>query len=1100
MDYDRLLLRTRLTPPRVPGRAFARPALAARLRAALDHRLTLVQAGTGYGKTTALAALDLGGVPRFWYSVGEGDTDPQRFLSYLIGAFRTRLPDSCALPLALLQERGQPGERAIWLAVVEALINGLDEALDGPALLVLDDWHLAAGAPEVAALLDHFLAHLPADLHVAISTRHPITSPAVARMRARGDLLEIDRAALAFQPDEVEALFRQSYGLRLAPTEVAALIERTEGWPIALQLVWQGLRNGTARNAADLLAAGPAPLAALFDYLALDVLARQPPELAAFLRETAVLRELTPDACDAVRALPPDQRAGPLGSAALLDRLHEQDLFVIGLGEHHYRYHQLFHEFLRQQAGDQPEALEARHRRAAGFFQQRGLAEEQIYHHLAAADIAAAAAAIETAGEAALQAGRLDTVAQWIDALPPEILAARPLLLIYQGDICRLRSAFDQAHACYRQAEQVWRACGDNAGIGRALRAQARVYLDTVQPARAEQLLEEALRLSDGTPDREARARLLDLLAENKLNMGDPPAAERLRNQARALRDQGPGDDGLSVRVMLRTGRLDEARRILESWLADERRAASRGQVHPPRSHRESVLVLALIEALSGQAARATALAQEGIDLGERLGSPFVTAVAYMRLGHARQISPAPGWPPERQRAYDEAIGCYQRSIDLGDRLAVRRMRAEAMWGLTRAYAACGDLESARRAAVEGSEVARTAGDLWVAALVDLALGAGYLLAGQPAEAAPVFGRAQQALSECGDLFARAAARVWQALAYHELRQPEHFAACMDEALGVCEARGYDFLFTGATLLGPPDPRRWAPALIEARTRHIRPAYTARLLAALGLGETTLHPGYRLRVQTLGVFRVWRGEAEVEPREWQRDKARQLFQLLLTRRDRWLQRDEIAELLWPDLAPEAASRDFKVALNALNKALEPGRAPEAASAFVARDGTAYRLRPEADLWLDAAAFARSCDEGLRLLERPGPPEDALERLRAALLLYGGDYLPDTRYDDWPSQERERLLALYLRGADRLATALLERGRNDEVIDLCRRILEHDPCWEQAYRLTMRACLRQGNRAQALRAYQRCCEALRDELGVEPAPETRQLFEEARRQQ
>ena len=328
--------------------------------------------------------------------------------------------------------------------------------------------------------------------------------------------------------------------------------------------------------------------------------------------------------------------------------------------------------------------MPARHRRAAAYFAAAGAAEEAIYHWLAAGDLPAAADAIEGAGEAALRAGWLDTVARWIDALPPAVLADHPLLQAFLGDVYRLRSRFDDALAWYAQAEATWRARDDRAGISRALRGQALVYLDTVRPAQAERILEEALRLADGAADTAARARLLDLLAENKLNLGQPDAAERLRAEARALREEGPGEDTLSVRVKLRTGQLDEAQRTLESWAEAERGEVAHGQTHPPRAHRETLLILSLIHAFRGDPERAFALAQEGRAVGARLRSPFVMAVADIRMGHAWQLRGGPAGP--EPGALSEAVGCYQAAIALGDRMAVRRLRAEAMWGLTRAY------------------------------------------------------------------------------------------------------------------------------------------------------------------------------------------------------------------------------------------------------------------------------------------------------------------------------------------------------------------------------------------------------------------------------
>lgn len=1082
MLRDDQILQTRLVPPRRHRRLLARPGLTARLTDALEYRLTLLQAGTGYGKSTALAELaETAAFPVFWYSVAEPDTDPQRFLAYLIAAFQHRLPALSALPQVMLQEAHARTPGDPWRPVVEALVNALAPLLTAPALLVVDDFHFVSHSPPIAALAEHFAANLPPHLHVLLATRHPLRSPLLTAWRVRGELLELQRDALVFQPTEIDALFRETYGMRLTPEEVGALSHKTEGWPIALQLVWQGMRGRAAASLPHWLAGGPAPgapgaepLSDLFDYLAHEVMDRQPPEIAAFLRDTALLRELTPGACVAITGSPE--------AATWLTQSQESDLFIVTLSEGQARYHHLFHEFLRGQwAGDLAGARE-RHRRAAAHFHAEGRLEEALYHSLGAERWEDAAQALEAVGEAQLRAGHLETVAHWLDALPPAVLATHPLLLRFLGDINRLRSRFDDALAWYQQAERLWRAHGDAVGVGRALRGQALVYLDTVRPAQAESLLEEALRLSDGLPDTQAQARMLELLAENKLNLGKPHEAEQLRLQARALLD-GPDEDALSVRVKLRTGRLDEAQAILEAWAQ-----AERGHTHAPRAHRETPLLLSLIYAFRGEAEAARTAAAEGLRLGEQLNSPFVAAVAHIRLGHAAQLGAAPG------AAFEAALDHFKTSISIGDQLAVRRVRAEAMWGLCRAYgfASPGDPAQAERAAHEGIEICQWAGDQWLTALTELTLAATYVLAGRPEAAVPLLGTVVAAFRECGDPFGRAAARLWLCLAHLQLREPERFASNAEELLALCDAQHYDFLFTRPSLLGPPDPRQVVPILVGARQRRLQPAYANRLLTALGLPEVALHPGYQLRVQALGQFRAWRGAQEIQPREWKRDKARQLFQLLLAQRGRPLQREAITEKLWPTLGQEAAGRDFKVALNALYKTLEPDRPAEAPSAYIAREGAAYSLRPEADLWVDAIAFERAVTAALAALDGPEPLA-ALDDLHVALQRYTGDFLVEAVYEDWASDERERLLALFLRAADRLAGGLIAHRRFEAGLAVCQRILERDGCWERAYRLMMAAHSELGNRPQALRAFQACREALQRELEVDPAPATTALY-------
>ena len=1116
MLRDDLLLRTRLTPPRPHRRVLARPQLLARLRESLDSRLTIVQAGTGYGKTTALAGLKEDAAHLFWYTLDESDRDPQQFLLYLIGAFRLRLPGLPEAPLALLGElsNGGPVKPA---QVIDALINALSVSLDAPALLVLDDYHLAAASAEINSLVERFVAYLPPDLHAILSTRHPASFTTLPTWRARGETLEITRADLAFRLDETAELFHEIYGMSLAPDEVMLLYDKTEGWPIALQLAGQGLRSGAAEGVFDLLAGGVGSSATLFEYLARELLDRQPPEIAGFLRDTAVLRELTPPACDAVRGHP-----GSGASGETLDHLRSLDLFVVALGDEHpasseqpgsepgerYRYHHLFHDFLLAQWAGDAVGLRERHRRAAAHYQGRGEGDEAISHWLAAHAFEEAAGAIEAIGEDALRAGRLNRLADWIDTLPPHILAGHPRLQALLGDIYRLRSLFDRALAWYAQAEKTWRSRDDAAGITRALRGQALVYLDTVRPSQAENLLQEALRLSDGTPDREARARLLDLMAENKLNLGKPAEAEALRREAEMLLNETATDDTLSARVKLRTGKLGQARQALQA-LAE----AEHGQLGPPRGHRETVLLLSLVEAFMGKAEASHTLAREGIALGERLESPFITAIGHMRLGHALQLGVSYGerisaggpLPPAlrkpRHAGYSEAISWYRSAITLGDRISVRRTRTEAMWGLTRAYGYSGDLERAAACSAEGIETALEAGDVWLMALAHVALGASYVLAGQSETALQTLGQALAAFRDCNDTFGRAATRLWMSLAYLDLANQgggelSHFLTSAEALLSLCEANGYDFLFTGPSLHGPPDERRLAPLLIQARAHQVHPAYATHLLAAMGMPDIKAHPGYQLSAQALGAFRVWRGTEEITAREWQRDKARQLFQLLLAERDpagggRWLQRDQIIDRLWPHLAPDVAVRDFKVALNAVNKALEPASSGSAARTFffIERDGAGYRLRPEADLWVDAAEFEALCERGLR----GTMDDDAIASLRSALALYAGDYLPEALYEDWAAEQRERLQTLYLRAADRLADALIQRGQVEEGLDICQAVVARDSCWEHAYQLMMQAYVRQGNRGHAHRVYARCVEALRAELDAPPSPETVRLY-------
>ena len=282
------------------------------------------------------------------------------------------------------------------------------------------------------------------------------------------------------------------------------------------------------------------------------------------------------------------------------------------------------------------------------------------------------------------------------------------------------------------------------------------------------------------------------------------------------------------------------------------------------------------------------------------------------------------------------------------------------------------------------------------------------------------------------------------------------------------------------------------PLLILARDQGWEGQYVRDLLATLGLAKIAIHPGYQLRVVTLGTFQTWLGIHPIPSQGWRRAKARQLFQILLTYREAPLDREQILEFLWPEMDAASAQRNFKVALNTLNRVLEPERTAGSESAFILREGTTYALRPGADLWLDAQTFTETIHQAEIVLERD--PVQGMRMLETALDLYQGEYLPDARYETWAVAEQEHLAALFLRTADRLANLLIQHQRYEDTIDICQRILAFDNCWERAYRHLMVAYDYLGDHGQVARTYQRCVNTLQQELDLSPTPETNELYQ------
>lgn len=1070
MNVSRIL-RTKIMPPLRSPRTLARPRVSQALRQALEYRLTILQAEAGYGKSTALAELAAELPAVIWYQATEEDNDPLVFLLQMCHALEHALPSRLKLPTSYLEAWDGAQGPLPWQQVVDEIINALVDSTLPQAVLVLDDAHLLTETGDLPLLLDRLIGLAPPSLHVLLAGRPGISLPTLLRWRAKGEALLLDQAVLTFTKAEIASLFDTHYDLELTSEELDSLLEYTEGWAIGLQLIWQSIRSQSPLTLEFPLRWQTDSLETLFQMLAHEVFERQPADVRQFLLVTATLRDLHPAVCD---LLLNDEGHPSSDAASMLAYLRRQELFVVETASGLLRYHHIFHNFLRKQSSS--EKRREWDRKAARYFLVHEDPESTIYHLLEAQAWDEVGDLLDTYSAALLSAGRLDTLATYIDLLPSSILHQHPILMFTLGELARMHSRFDEALGWYRQAEVTWRSRGQQDGVARSLRGQARVYLDTVNPSQAARLLEEAIRLSDGFEDREAQVRLFELLAENKLNSGHVREAERLRQRAEDLRAEGPSNDQLWFRVLLRTGRLDEARRGLEELAETE----NREPVQTPRAHRETMLLLSLIYSIMGLSQQAFEAAVDGIRRGSELKSPFITAVGHMRQGHALNLQDS----TDADRLA-KALSAFEKTIELSQTLDVPRLSVEANWGLCRAFGYQGDLQQAQSHAQKAIDIATEAGDEWIASLTRLTLGASLMQAARYEAAEGWLNRAALGFEECSDPFGRNTARLWLAFGWLKQKKFDRAAQTLPEVMAICQQNGYAFLFTRSSLLGPKDYRLFVPLLLHARQNGWESGYINRLLQEIGLTNIQIHPGFQLRVETLGGFRVWRGSRHIQSNGWRRDSARQLFQLFLTFRRAPLDRDQICEYLWPTADLTVAHRNFKIALNTLYQVLEPERDPGSESAFIYRDGASYTLRPDADLWLDAEEFST--------LVQPASTDDR-DRLQRAVQMYHGDYLPEALYETWVAEEREHLLSLFLETADRLSEIYLVQGKGSEAIELSQRILAKDKCWERAYRHLMLAYEQLGDRGQVARVYRRCLQALQEELDVSPSPETHSLYE------
>ncbi len=434
------LITTKLHLPEPRSDLVPRSRLITRLTEAASRALTLVSASAGFGKTTLVSSWLSSLTPSLapeargrvgvgvWLSLDEDDNDPVRFFTYIVAALQTLNPALGGAASALLQSPQPPPLKTI----IGELINdfGREAPSARPYTLTLDDYHLIT-SPAIHEALAFLLDHLPSNLHLILITRVDPPLP-LARLRARGQLAELRADDLRFTPDEAADFLNRIMGLRLTAADVAALEGRTEGWIAGLQLAALSMQG--LKDVHSFVSAFSGSHRYVIDYLAEEVLNRQPPEIREFLLQTSILDRLCGPLCDAVisSSQSPISNLQFSNSQSTLEHLEHSNLFLIPLDSSRewYRYHNLFAEVLRQHLRHtRRDLIPDLHRRASQWYEQHGLISDAIRHALAAPDLEVAVRLIEDHALLTIIGGQTMMAQGWINSLP-ELARQRPRIAL----------------------------------------------------------------------------------------------------------------------------------------------------------------------------------------------------------------------------------------------------------------------------------------------------------------------------------------------------------------------------------------------------------------------------------------------------------------------------------------------------------------------------------------------------------------------------------------------------------------------------------------------------------------------------------------------
>jgi LuxR family maltose regulon positive regulatory protein len=689
------LLETKLYVPRLRRGLVARPRLSERLGRGTESKLTLISAPAGFGKTTLLAewlaATPAGQHSLAWLSLDQGDNQAASFWTYLVTALQSVAPGIGAGALSLLQDP-QPAPIETILAT---LLNELG-GVPNDTVLVLDDYHLI-DAHDIQDGMAFLLEHLPPQIHLAIATRADPALP-LARLRARGELVEIRAADLRFTPAEAAAYLNEVMGLDLAASDVAALEGRTEGWIAALQLAALSMQGRD--DVAGFIAAFAGDDRYIVDYLVEEVLRRQPEHVRTFLLQTSILGRMSGPLCAAV--------TGQDGGKAMLEALDRGNLFLVPLDDRRrwYRYHHLFADVLRAHLLDeQPDHIPELHRRAGEWYEQNGERPEAIHHALAAGDYPRAADLIEQAIPAMRSSRQEAAALAWLRALPNEVIAVRPVLSVHYAGALLLLGQLDGAEARLQDAER---------------------WLDTTADGRARPKAELAGRIVVDDDDfRRLPSAIATYRAAQAMATGD--VAGTIRQAERGLELAGPDDPltrgsaaGLLALAYWSTGDLAGAHRSWAECDANLQKAGHIADLTGP------AIAMADIRITQGRLRDAMSTYERALRVLAEPGRPVLRGAADMHVGMSALLI--------EHDDLDAARSHLERSRDLGEHLGLAQNPYRWQAAMARIREAEGDLGGALALVDEADRLYM--GDFFPNVRPIAALKARMLIAhGRPAEA-----------------------------------------------------------------------------------------------------------------------------------------------------------------------------------------------------------------------------------------------------------------------------------------------------------------------------------------------------------------------------
>ncbi len=1034
----------------------------------LDRKLIIIAAPAGYGKTSLLVDFARQSeIPICWLSLDPLDQDPQRFCAYLIAALEQRFPKFGKQSKAVLRSLvslEQDMER-----MLAALVNEISSQIDQHFTLVVDDYQFVDAVPDVRNLFSRFVYLVGENCHIVLSSRRVPALPDITLMVARQQVGGFDLQELAFRPNEIRSLYEMTYGMSLDEGSVDGLMQQTEGWITGLLLS----ASSVASDLPDMSRAARTAGVDLDGYLDQEVLAPQSQEIRNFMLQTSLLEEFDADLCAAV--------LGEGDWKNLIKTVRQNNLFVLQVGPdgRWLRYHHIFQEFLQRCIRqEEPEKAQSILFMLANVYEAR-LEWEKAYsilRQLNAHDLVAAL--IERAGMPMLLGERLITLQSWLNNLPTEQFQKRPALLSLKG---ALLCAVMEGHIALTTLDRTileFQKTDDLYNLTLAFVRRSSAHNLVGDYASSLQDAEEALRLSENKPDLQStHAEAQRFKGISLYYLGQIAEATRVQEVALQSYEQ-LGDKRRAAWVQMELGISYYAGGNYPAARIAYNQALEEWQHESNLPSQANVLnSLGVLYHHQGEYEQAVKAFESGLESARSSSSQWQESLLLTSLGDMYLDLDE----------YESACQAYADAAQLAQLVSYQFLTNYL--GLAQAH-----LARLRGQFREATQCLHDAQASILATNSNYECGLYYLEHGCLQFAEEYTDSAAYLLNQALDFFLdggltaeTACTRIWLAIAYWKGGKIVEARDQLKSALG-------PELSVQSAFPVQQNLRQARPWLADLEKDAESNAILAPWLADISSIESRL-PDLRKRlrrllhtvpirvphlvIQAFGKAQVRVNGKLVTTRQWKTVSVRELFFHFLAA-GRPATKEEIGEMLWPELSPQELKLRFKNELYRLRHALGQN--------VIRFENDLYSFNRLVDYDYDVEKF----NNAMMKAKLAGDAEEKIAALRLATSLRNGPYLQDLDAT-WVWPERERLDRICTDAWMQLAEAHRKVGGLQAALQACQEALKIDPSREEILCLAMQLHADQGDRLGVIWQYQACRDFLSSELDVEPSPETQALF-------